>query len=66
MNKFRISEIKRAITAMREVKDFNDNAFFGFTYDPIHGREGGVEVRFMQGDVMVSLETKLNPETEEL
>ena len=63
--KFRISEIKRAITAMKEVKDFDDNALFGFTRDLRMNREDGIEVIFKQGDVWVTLDVKIHPETEE-
>ena len=55
----RICEIKRALTAMQEVKAFNDDAFFNFSIDPRWiGEESrqGIEIKFTEGDVKVTLE----------
>lgn len=61
----RICEIKRALTAMQEVKEFDDNAFFDFTRDPRWVGEQnrqGIEVKFTQGDVRVTLEAPVTHE----
>ena len=53
-----ICEIKRILTAMKEVKDFDDNAYFDFVRDPRYGPDGipTVRVEFLQNDVHVTLE----------
>ena len=58
----RISAIKKALEKLRGVKDFDEEALFAFKFDPAWGFEHptGIEVKFMQGDVIVTLETPLN------
>lgn len=59
----KICEIKRALTAMQEVKKFNDEAFFDFVRDlrsmnPL----SAIEVQFKEGDVTVTLEAPIYKE----
>lgn len=53
-----ICEIKRILTAMKEVKDFDDNAYFDLVHDPRYGPDGipTVRVDFLQNDIHVTLE----------
>lgn len=56
-----ICEIKRILTAMKEVKDFDDNAYFDLVQDPIYGPDWipTVRVEFLQNDVHVTLEAPI-------
>ena len=57
-----ISEIKRVLTAMKEVKDFDDNAYFDLIYDPKyfgHDSIPTVRVEFIKNDVHVTLEAPI-------
>lgn len=56
-----ICEIKRILTAMKEVKDFDDNAYVDLVHDPRYGPDGipTVRVEFLQNDVHVTLEAPI-------
>ena len=57
-----IREIKRTLTAMREVKDFDDNAYFKLVGDPRLASSDYVSkahVEFQQGNVHVTLEAPI-------
>lgn len=57
-----ICEIKRILTAMKEVKDFDDNAYFDLVRDPRFippNDASGIRVEFVQVDVHVTLEAPI-------
>lgn len=61
----KICEIKRALTAMREAKNFNDDVFFDFVRDPRYiGHAPAIEVKFKEGDVTITLEAPVYTEDE--
>lgn len=64
----KICEIKRTLTAMKEVKDFDDNAYFDLVRDPRFippDNVSGIRVEFIQGDVHVAMEAPCRKEADD-
>ena len=64
----KICEIKRALTAMKETIDFDDNAYFDLVRDPrfiSSDNASGIHVEFIQGDVHVAMDAPCRKEADD-
>lgn len=59
-----IREIKQVLKAMKDVKDFDDNAYFAMAHDPryLESHGSSIRVEFIENDIHVTLEAPIGGE----